>query len=425
MSSLKIKSISMLEILIFLVFLTSSFDIFMSIDIFGFTFRISQILCIVLYTCYVVKIFKDKRILMPIGYEYLLIWVIFILCFTFNTALPKINYGYDLWLIFNIILIFSLTRFLNTDIKFERVFKLYIISFACMGVIGIVQFILGILGINMFITQWWRPGFPRINGFCFEPSYYATYMIMGWIISRILVRNKETCKTLDINMHVILFINTIALLLSSSRIGIALAVIFEGILFIVDLFNKKIMKTLCEIIFGLIVIIAILVTNRYYNLSFLLAGTGINGNVSHSVSIRENDLENVLDVFKESPILGRGLGGVYAQIVKNKGMDVYSVNVQDEGAGICVFAEVLAASGIVGFIFFVLYLWKLLSNSVRVIKNEKNEYKKQMLISLLFSFIMEFVILQFNQNILRIYVWINIAMLTVAIGLYKKESEKK
>ena len=104
----------------------------------------------------------------------MLIWAVLVLLFTFNTVLPSINLGYNLWLIFNILVIFSIVRLIKDKDMLFRIFRLYIISFIAMGIIGILQFLCGVIGIdNVYITQWWVPGvLPRVNGFSFEPSYY-------------------------------------------------------------------------------------------------------------------------------------------------------------------------------------------------------------------------------------------------------------
>lgn len=398
-------------ILIFLIFLTSSFDIFLTVDVFGFTFRISQIFCIALMIIYLCTIIKRGKMILPLGYKNLLIWVAMLVAVTFNTALPSINIGYHLWLIFDILIIFCLTQLIEDKEANNKILKLYILSFFIMAIVGIIEFIIGVMGIKIpFITQWWIDGkFPRINGFSFEPSYYATYLLLGWVFCRVLVeRNIKICK----NLFRILITITIAIILSSSRMGIAMIAIFEVIMWLKNLFrgtNKKYVQIM--FIIGVITVIIIGFLFQQGKLDRILFGTGLNGTASHSVTIRENDLLSVWEVFKQSPIVGRGLGGIYVQIAENRGFDIYNVSVQSVATGISVFLEVLAASGIIAFIFFILYMLNLIVKPLKLNKRNIEQEHKDIMNALVLSFIMEIIILQFNQNILRIYFWIHIAVL--------------
>ena len=86
-----------------------------------------------------------------------------------------------------------------------------------------------------------------------------------------------------------------------------------------------------------------------------------------------------------------------------------------ENEGQCVTAEVLAASGIFGFVAFVTYFWTLLSVPIR-----RRFFDKEMGVvvkSLAWSLLFMFAILQFNQNILRLYLWFHIALLSATFAV--------
>ena len=411
-------------ITILLTFVTSSYDIFLTFKIAGFTCRISQIIGAVLLVSYIWRVFRRKKTSKPIGYRSLLIWTLFLISFTFNTVKPSINIGYHFWLIYDILLIFALTDLINDKENTDIVIKLYIKSFYIMAMVGIFEFIFAVLHINStYITQWWIANkFPRINGFSYEPSYYATYLIIGWSLCRTLLQKKVIVMK---NLKMITFIITIAIILSTSRMGIMLMIVYEIFIWIKDFLEGKnknylFIMTILGIIIG-VVAINLFKTGKF---DFLLSGTGVNGLSSHSVSVRQSDLNNVLEVFKESPILGRGLGGIYAQIAFNQGLDVQTINIQHSVTGIAVFAEVLAASGIFGFIFFLIYIITLLKIPIKQ-KNEKiDNNSKNTMYALIMSLFMELIILQFNQNILRMYVWIHIAVISMYYkNIYNKNDK--
>lgn len=71
--------------------------------------------------------------------------------------------------------------------KVETVVRNYIICFFIMGIIGLIQWLLQFFDIYFFVTQ--ISNMYRCNGFSYEPSYYSTYMIMGWTVCAYLLEN--------------------------------------------------------------------------------------------------------------------------------------------------------------------------------------------------------------------------------------------
>jgi hypothetical protein len=391
----------------------------------------SQLLCIILFLITIINSIKEKKVTLPLGSTQLLIWTAILLLFTFNTVYPTINIGYHAWLIFNIIMVFAFTQIINKENK-GIILKIYILSFVAMAIVGILECIISIIGINVpFITQWWIKGMlPRINGFSFEPSYYATYMLIGWTTVRILMLNEKNNKKENILLISASSIIFITIILSSSRIGIAFMIGVEGIIFIRNLYYTIKKKdewakkyVIAITIIAIVVIIVMCISVKNMDLKFLLQGTGIGGTSAHSVSERESNLLNVIEVFKKSPILGKGLGGIYAEMAANKGLNPADVESQNVATGICIFAEVLAASGIIGFAVFIWYIIKLILNPFKLSKKVDNN-NKYLLKALTYALIVELVILQFNQNILRQYLWLHIAMLSAYYNVIKGEMNK-
>lgn len=430
------KKYNILHILLFLVFLSSSFDIFLSINIFGFTIRICQLISMILMVYSLYKIIKENKIIKPLGIVSFALWGVFLVASTFNTVLLKINIAYDLWLIFNFIFIISMVNIFKEDVDVKKIVELYVLSFTIIAVFGLFQFILPFIGINPpFVTQWWVNGkIARINGLCYEPSYFSTYLLMGWIILRILLKyvNKyfKDEKKLIITSFTII---SLAMVLSSSRIGIIMIVLYEVCDFVYDfVMNKKDKKNNIKFLVILIIFLIVLGASLYfiskyvYNLKFLLNGTGLFGTSSHSFSDRFRGMIDTFIVFTKSPLIGRGLGGVYTYVAMLNGFDIFKNSVQDVGIVQNVFVEVLAASGIFGFIFFIKYLYELISKPLKLAATKiKNNRKKIIMISFVIALIFELIILMFNQNILRPYLWIHITLICLIYEIYRGKYEKK
>ena len=431
-----LKKISLLEILIFLVFLTSSFDIFLSINLFGYTFRFCQMISFILMIIALFKIIKEKKVIKPLGIIPLLLWLLTLIISTFNTPLINVNIAYDLWLIFNIVFIFSILNIFKEEIQINNIIKLYLISFVIVSIYGLLQFILPFFGIvPPFIAQWWKVGtIARINGFSYEPSYFSTYILMGWIILRIFLKYENTqFKKYKKYINIGFVILSLAMVLSSSRIGILMIVFFEILNLIYDLIicnsnRKQILKIILTIvIIGLIITLILFLINKYvYNLMFLLNGTGLFGTSSHSFSDRFKGMTDTLIVFSQSPLIGHGLGGVYTAVAQLNGFNIYLNSVQDVGIVQNIFAEVLAASGVFGFIFFIKYLFDLIYKPLYYsYKKIKSKKRSIILRTFSISLIFELLILIFNQNILRPYLWIHISLLCLIYEVYRRKYEKK
>ena len=69
-----------------------------------------------------------------------------------------------------------------------------------------IQFALPVLGLGApLVKQWWIPGFlPRVNGFSYEPSYLATYLLIGFVFASSLRRARSallSSKSLLSDLH--------------------------------------------------------------------------------------------------------------------------------------------------------------------------------------------------------------------------------
>ena len=163
------------------VILTASFDIFLAFDVAGFTVRAAQILAIGLYVPALWNAFKERKIALPHGWKPLLVCLAALFAATFHSQWYVKNIAYDIWLLSLVAIVWAFTQLFSDPDSAKRLFRIYLIVFDLMAVLGIVQFLLAFFRIGeFFLTQYlvyWS--IPRVNGFMYEPSYYATYMIMG------------------------------------------------------------------------------------------------------------------------------------------------------------------------------------------------------------------------------------------------------
>lgn len=412
-----------IKISTFLSVLTSSFDIFGMVNIGGFNFRFCQLAILPVFVLYFTAIILRQKISFPVGFKCFLIWVVFQLLFCFRSPNLKNALGYYLWLVFNMLIVLSTYYYCERAYSWKWLIKMYLLSFGIMAIIGLIQLILYACGINFYVKQIWSSRLARINGFSYEPSYYATYMLMGlatfgWLI---LSKKEKWISGKHINAGFLLVF--ISLFLSSSRMGwlmmaafILLEVIYNlghGI-FKTGKINRKlfIIIALGTILIGMSIISVVLFLK--IDLSLFIVGLGLPGHSSHSAMPRIEGLLTCIEIFLKSPIIGYSLGGVDPMIAAQQGMTYSTL---DNGAAMSIMGELLVANGIIGLIPFCLYFMALVFRKCKTSKN------KSIVMALRVAMVFELAILCFNQNILRPYVWWHVAVLSALLKTANARTE--
>ena len=416
-----------LNFLFVLSLLLASFDIALDFEIGGVSIRgaqLAQLLFVSLYFFTPSNDSRNARFNAPLGFKWLLIWGGFLTIWTPHTYHLSFSVGYTLFFMFSVTIIFVAVQvYRDSSDRVVALFRTYIISFVLIALFGLAQFVGGLFGYDLLVTQWWRQGvLPRLNGFSFEPSYYATYLITGWGMLAWLVDRK-----VYIFRRPVLFayfgIVSLAIFLSSSRMAILIMAAYliyyfiKEIGYIVFRFQLRtgFLKVVALLTLTTIGVVAmIVVTVGFDSLRFLLFGTGIAGSADHSSAMRLGQFKDTIDLFVQSPIIGYGLGGLWSYISMMHGIDL------SEATGMNVTAEVLAASGIFGFIFYVLYLWANIRGSFRHL--DRRFPVTELLAAAGMGFLLLYLILQFNQSIMRVYFWNHLAVLAVIFDCVRQRA---
>lgn len=415
-----IFSPSIPKTLFYLAVATSSFDLFLIIKAGGFNVRFAQLVLIPLILFFFAIAIKNKKLIIPIGSNWLLLWTL-IICITIpNTNFLARNIGYALWLIFNVCTIFVAVNLFTSYKNLKTLARIYIFSFFIVSAFGIFQFFSPFLGLPPFlIQQWWFSNLPRINAFSYEPSYLASYLIMGWILLMSLLSTKTYFFKQRLQI-VILVTISLALLLSSSRMGYLIMILYLAkfpMFFCWNFFsrfkiNRSYLNGSLAIITLTLLVVLLALKLGADNLRFLMAGMDITDPTSHSATARTTLFRDTLRSFLNSPIVGYSLGGIPSAIGELYGEIIASTEAAKDNEGISIFAEVLAASGVIGFIPFAIYIAQIIYYPFKVINNIIPTPFSSLLNALVISLIFELLILQFNQNILRPTLWVHIAILS-------------
>ena len=311
-----------------IVFFTSSFDTFLSIDL-GPNVRIAQLVALILVAGALLTHRMGFSMEMPLGAPWLLAWCAVQLAFVPVAVFWQKSLAYFVWLVLNIALSFAMVNlFAGNFVRLQTLLKLYLGSFVFAAGFGIVQFVLPIVGgPALLVEQWWLPGrVPRVNGFSFEPSYYATYLIMGLVCLGSLRRSGiSDFRTKTWTFAYLLIV--LAMILCSSRIGIAFVILELAIQPVRRLARvlrrpslvlgfhfsgRKILiagACICLACIGGIRAVDWLAENPG-TVRVMLWGTGLLGTASHSVDERQDHFDDTIQAIADHPWMGSSLGGV-------------------------------------------------------------------------------------------------------------------
>ncbi len=410
--------------------LTTSFDRFLQIDLAGFNLRICLLFQVILFFLTLHAIIHRQRFTLPLGWASLFTWTLFMVAFVGNTEFLMRNIGYLGWLLIYVANIFSTVNLLHTPHLLQKLLVTYIHTFLFVCSFALFQWLSGVfLGWAPYITSnYFVLGFPRVAGFSYEPSMFANYLVLGWTFVLVLTLRNSTLlprRTLLFSLALM----TAAMFASLARSGIGYILITLALYYaylclralMLQLKGSQLRHFLA--ISGIFICFSLLAATfaaPYYKT--LLAGTGLFGSQSHSFDQRVQHQRWTFQAFQESPIIGYSLGGIAPAIAELNQVKPRSNPVVKRFEGVSIFTEALAASGAIGIIPFIFYfsllsiapLW--LAHKLR----KQNPLASDILYALGISFIGGFLLLQINPNILRSYLWVHMALLTAAYGIYKR-----
>ena len=118
--------------------------------------------------------------------------------------------------------------------------------------------------------------------------------------------------------------------------------------------SKFILKVILGTVFG---VGALYFVFSHIDPTRFLSGTGIGGTAAHSFNDRNELAQSTIKVIEEHPWIGLGEGGVPVAIAADRGIQITNLAGAHLYWGFPVPLDVLAASGIIGFIPFLIFAW--------------------------------------------------------------------
>lgn len=381
----------------------------------GFTVRPAYVLMVAVVFFTLPESVGSLDFRWPLGFGSLLLWTVFVLLFIPNTPFLSRSIGYAGWLLLDVLFVFATVQVVNSPAKLKFILRWYALSFGLIAAFGLLQFFLPFIGVAPpLLRQWWIPGvLARVNGLSYEPSYFAGYMVVGVVFVSSLVSYRSALLRRR-TLWALVVLTSSVLLVCGSRSGLVILLAWGGWNLARVLGRRRAAFVLLGVLMVLVGAFVVReAQSQRKTAKMLLNGTGLMGTATYSVSNRFERFENTLDVFSSDPFIGVSLGGIIPAIASLHGrMNVHqsgSKRPADQSQGTT--AEALAASGIFGFPFYVLYMLGL------IWKPRKLTAASPEIRALVNSFIAAMIVMQVQSNILQGYVWLAIALLSACYSV--------
>lgn len=414
---------------VFLFFFTLHADR-LSLALGGMTFRVNNFLALALLGSLLLR-FRlsvfcfDKKLLLSLAFI-----TLSILLSLYYSPYQGRCMVFVIWYGFTLLCYFLLPYLLMTLFPERRILRSYWLSFLCLGGYAALQLLLSLAKINDPFAEQRLGGIAvRPNAFAYEPSYYAlafTPFVMAVNLSFFLDRNADFFLFKPLKLKHLLLVNFLYI------VSTATSTTFAYIVFCIVLFTlgsisflRGYYPMLRQIVvrFGTKILIGAFCTAllfpflaRAFFLKFFYVGLG-----HHSFFIRWTGIVNTWKLFLAHPWIGIGYGAIptyFYDACLSEDPDYLFFCTSEQAAAMTnpkffeptnVFLEILASIGLIGalaFLFFAYSFWSITKKAI----THASPSRRHLLTLFLTTTIITFIVLQFNQGLLRTYIWTHLSL---------------
>lgn len=401
---------------LFALFFFLPFERIPSLEILGFTLKISYIFgsILLLFALIFSKYFKTKIEKSDI---FLALFLLYGFLSIFWSA--DITRALVIWLLWLFVaLIYKSVASVKINLKNkDLILKIIIFSALLTSLFGIYQFIADSLGISQIYTglryQYTKAilGFPRIQSVALEPLYFSNYLLIPFFVTFAMFYEKKKCFVSCVMVLMLILINIFLGVSRGAYLSLAIVLLILFGYFAVKKEWAKIVKTLTILLASFLISVGLLY--------FLNGGEAINTFSNHTVAKdtgTEVSTVGRVDVYKEAwqTFKEKPLGiGVASWGVQHQGLVDYS-DIKSYGNVNNQYLEVLVETGIIGFSALILFLIFYFIEVLRIIKTSKD---KLYLVLMLLGLSAIFIQYNFFSTLYIIYVW-------AFMGLIKMQNEE-
>ena len=378
-----------------------------------------ELICILLYFIYIVFIYKQKLVIPK--------FVIPMLFFCFYLMINIIIGGsiaYASAFIINIILLICLTNtstFSNLALSkvltiYSSIHLLFTIFVATIPESIVNNIFAYILGSNYWSNWDWRVRQNSNVGITTQPGNNALYLtiLLAILTTQIITYNKDR-KNMKILYCGCFMLTFIGIALTNKRASLILNILTVLIIFLLykksnSFKYKNILKIYCCLLLGIVLFVILFKRTDIF--------TGIIA--KNSLLKDSNDITNgrlalwhyALDKFYEHPVFGVGLKSIYNTL----SMDVHNV-----------YLQLLAETGIIGFVIFTIALFAFTIKPLIEFKNLKYTIRYDHLKSIIIGLYLIIYLILYGaiSNIFIDYIPLTIFMCSVSMANSYRFMEKR
>lgn len=407
------------NLLLQMILLTQSFEVFLTITIGGYTFRPAFLLLLLFVSLTFFLIIVNCYLLKFTGSNYLFSFLLIDIIFSLNSHSLVNSITYTLRLLINTFAIYAIIFWINKGCSILEILRWNIRSCVFIALVGIVEKMLQLSGscfeniLPAFLYEGEIAFAHRVRCFSHEPSFLTNYIIWGWIVLAYQIEKQDYTLFSRRKLYLFFFLVSIVILASTSKLAllcIGIWIIFRFLIFVFyTLYSGRCrlraikFLTICILLAPVFILGIYYCEKEYGTVSFIIEGSGFLGSPSHSYDERSEFTQRLLNIFLEKPLRGVSLGGVGPEISYPEEYDKFGKIHQ----GCNSFLEILVGWGIIGGFLFFLFLYKILYRTPKICRH--SQYYT-LLKGTCYALIMQLFSFYWNHGILRIYLWLSIAI---------------
>lgn len=403
------------SLLIFLYFFTSGADK-LNFSLAVFKGKVNNFFALLLFAGFCIiykKIYLRASLLIPSIHLFLAI----IISAFFSPYVSR-SFGYSIVFLIEFTLYFLLSYNLIIQCDETAILKKYFLAFWIVGLHGFLQLFFSLFGIiDPFVGQY-IGRLARPHSFFYEPSYYALYMscIVMYLSAKIMIDDDGRLFRKDLVS--LFFIHLLFLLSTSTGAFISYFFLIPTLLGSKILFLRRNMApyfyrksgflfvSFAQLMCGAFLIFP----NIFYVYFFKFFNSGFYHH--HSFKPRWDGIVRAWEVFTQFPFFGKGIGGIGAHYYYQENAHLQGMNLSLAELEIYdptnSFTEILGTLGLFGMLAILTFLF-FFFKEMRAIARLSDQFRKEKIIalSLIISWIVTLLVLQFNQGLFRNYLWIH------------------
>lgn len=401
-----------------------------SLDVGMLTIKINQILALMTLTAWVLKMLfcKEKIVYNPLTWP---IIIFLLVCFISIFQAGNIERAIQVFIftLFMAMISFLTVNMVNQTDKLKLAVRIIFFSTLVVCLFALYQFFGDLIGLGQGLTGLKEGytkatfGFPRMMAFANEPLYLANFLFipLGMTIALFLQKIKFIKPSYLFTLLALVLIVFVLTVSRGAYLGLAAMMVF----FLIFKFRK--VFTWKNILIGLVTFSIVASSTVYFlmkaepqayeefvkhvTVEDIIAGESIYG--------RLDSFQKAIQIWQENPILGIGMGN-YGPYVKNfpdaenvPGWDI----VNNE------YLEILAESGYLGLITFIIIFIVLIWRFFIVFYRSKDAFLKTILVGLMAALLA--IMVQYNtfSTIYIMHIWFLIGLIIAVQNLCLKKEK--